>query len=155
MKTAETKTTASARHLQARGEEQRKPFFQRERAGGIFDIGQSSFFTPIGGDGIQRKPFFVGPVVQTKLRIGPPGDKYEQEADSVADKVVQRLARDGNGNGQPLSTARPGMQRKPIFESETAPEVQGKRLIGQTLPHGSHIQTKCAECAQEEKLQKL
>ena len=60
------------------------------------------------------------PVVQAKLRIGAPNDKYEQEADSMADEVVQRLAQNENGSEQPLSTARPGLQRKPIFESEAA-----------------------------------
>ena len=29
------------------------------------------------------------PVVQPKLKIGEPGDKYEQEADEVADRVMR------------------------------------------------------------------
>ena len=31
-------------------------------------------------------------MIQTKLTIGQPGDKYEQEADAMAEKVVQRLS---------------------------------------------------------------
>jgi len=30
----------------------------------------------------------VGRLLQTKLRVGPPGDRYEQEADRVAEHVV-------------------------------------------------------------------
>ena len=29
------------------------------------------------------------PIVQAKLRIGPPNDKYEQEADRIANEAVQ------------------------------------------------------------------
>ncbi len=31
----------------------------------------------------------VGRIIQAKLKIGQPGDKYEQEADSVADAVLR------------------------------------------------------------------
>ncbi|MFM9946762.1 MAG: DUF4157 domain-containing protein [Saprospiraceae bacterium] len=60
-------------------------------------------------------PFFA-PTIQPKLTINQPGDVHEQEADQVADQVVQRLA----------TPALP-------------PSV---------------IQAKCANCEQEEKLQK-
>ncbi|MGB3799157.1 MAG: DUF4157 domain-containing protein, partial [Lewinella sp.] len=43
---------------------------------------------------VQEKPFF-----QPKLKVGAPNDTYEQEADSVADRVVQRLAQQGAGGG--------------------------------------------------------
>ena len=38
-----------------------------------------------------EKPLF-SPMIQTKLTIGQPGDKYEQEADAMAERVVQRLS---------------------------------------------------------------
>ena len=40
-----------------------------------------------------KKPFFDTankPAVQTKLTIGEPGDKYEKEADNMADAVVNK-----------------------------------------------------------------
>jgi Domain of unknown function (DUF4157)/HNH/ENDO VII superfamily nuclease with conserved GHE residues len=153
MKAAETKTSATAQH-RTKGEGQRQPFFQREKAGSALDNGQPYFFFPNGSHGIQRMPFFARPTVQPKLRIGPPGDKYEQEADSVADRVVQRLAQTENGSQQPLSAARPALQRKPIFEGEAAPEVQAKPLNGHVL-HVPQIQKKCTECEQEEDLQEV
>lgn len=36
-------------------------------------------------------PFFSPPVIQTKLNVSQPGDKYEQEADSMAEQVVQKI----------------------------------------------------------------
>src|SRR5688572_7661654 len=79
-------------------------------------------------------PFFSkqSPAVQTKLTIGQPNDKYEQEADAMADKVVQRLA-------TPESSALKDIS------------VQTKPLATTITPF---IQTKCAACDQEEKLQK-
>ena len=52
-----------------------------------------------------RQPFFTipnGGVVQTKLTVGEPGDKYEKEADSMADAVVNK------------SISKPAIQNKEI-----------------------------------------
>lgn len=52
-----------------------------------------------------RTPFFNmanGGTVQTKLTVGQPGDKYEKEADSMADAVVNR------------SSSKPAIQNKAI-----------------------------------------
>ena len=76
--------------------------------------------------------FFGHANIQPKLTIGQPDDKYEKEADAMADKVVQRLAM-------------PDVLRK----KET--DVQTKPLASAITPL---VQTKCAACEQEEKLQK-
>jgi hypothetical protein len=68
-----------------------KPFFDKG--------GKDSFFS---SKSHQDGSFF--PSVQTKLTIGESGDKYEKEADSVADKVIQKLAAPG--------PKAPGIQRK-------------------------------------------
>ncbi|MEH2032172.1 MAG: DUF4157 domain-containing protein [Nostoc sp.] len=39
----------------------------------------------------EDKPVQMKPLIQAKLTINPAGDKYEQEADRVADQVVQRM----------------------------------------------------------------
>lgn len=52
-----------------------------------------------------KTPFFHssnGGAVQTKLKVGQPGDKYEKEADSMADAVVNN------------STSKPNVQKKEI-----------------------------------------
>lgn len=83
------------------------------------------FFT---GSGVamqeQRRPAFFnyGQRIQTKLNLGQTGDKYEQEADRTADKVVMRLA----DHREPSKDARhtgPGKEAKPA-----APPIQTKRV---------------------------
>jgi hypothetical protein len=57
--------------------------------------------------------------IQTKLRIGQPGDKYEQEADSVADRVM-------------AMSAPAQLQREELSEEEE--ELQMKPLAGTISP---------------------
>jgi hypothetical protein len=152
MKAAETQNTATAQRAQAKREGQ-QPFFHSEKVGGAPEMARSSFFfNGGGGDGIQRSPFFAKPFVQTKLRIGPPDDEYEQQADSVADQVVQRLAQNPAAD-QPLLNSSLGVQRKAIFESDAEPEVRTKPIHSRAL-NPPPLQRKCAECEHEEELQK-
>jgi len=97
--------------------------------------GRNSFFQKGNSNnffGQTNKPFFTPSSIQAKLTVNQPNDKYEQEADAMADKVVQRLA-----------------TPEPVTKKETA--VQTKSLATTITPF---IQTKCAACEQEEKLQK-
>jgi len=125
MKTAEAKTTSVATAKKAN-----QPFFSKKAEGSFFGESvnkESSFFKPASAYSVNGNG-----VLQTKITIGQPNDKYEQEADAMADKVVQRLA-----------------TPEPIAKKETA--VQTKPLAAGTTPL---IQTKCAACEKEEKLQK-
>ncbi len=72
MKTTENTSSATSRSA--------KPFFNKS--------GDEDFFSPSQKE---AKPFFSPSTIQAKLAIGEQGDQYEQEADSVADKVVQKL----------------------------------------------------------------
>lgn len=104
---------------------------------------------------VLRKPIFESEEdVQFRLVIGQPGDFYEQEADRMADRVAQRLPQNPKAAEPILSTARPSLQRKPIFESEAVPEVQAKLARVDSRP-ALPVQQKCAECEHEEELQKL
>jgi hypothetical protein len=118
-------------------------------------------------------------IVQTKLTIGQPHDVYEKEADSVADKVVQRLSRGGESH-EPAPAPAPavtpfmpaGANAAPIQEcaacdkedkldrkeEETGGEEKGKirkKPIFQSNedpPEDDHpIQRKCKHCEEEEK----
>ncbi|CAN5331827.1 hypothetical protein BH23BAC1_BH23BAC1_17810 [soil metagenome] len=60
---------------EARSGSPAKPFFAKSA--------ENSFFT----DQQHVAPFFSG--IQTKLAVGEPGDKYEQEADAMADQVMR------------------------------------------------------------------
>src|SRR4051812_1397478 len=98
-----------------------RPFFSTHGAGA------SSFFTaspfaiaPQAEPGVAESDAIApAPIIQTKLAMGAPGDRFEEAADAMADRVVQRMA---------VGAMRPG----------AAPLVQ----------------TKCAGCLEEEKLQR-
>src|SRR5687767_6123697 len=102
---------------------------------------QSSFFKK-GGDASlnNEQPFFTKnnstPAVQTKLTVGQPNDKYEQEADSVANQVVQRMSSPGN------------IQAK-AMDGEKEEKVQRKEEEKEPV-----VQRKCAGCEKEEAVQK-
>lgn len=92
-----------------------QPFFDK-KGNGFMSAPEvsSSFF------GSYNSP----PLIQRKLSIGQPNDKYEQEADAVADKVVQRRVKNS--------------------------DIADYKVPSYT----SLVQLKCAECEKEEKLQK-
>ena len=92
------------------------------------------------------------------LTIGQPGDRYEVEANAMADQVVQEIGKSRTSppdvqrkcsacgeeeqlqkKETPLAEGITGIQLKPIFESEEAPV--------------NPIQTKCEACAREEEEQ--
>lgn len=114
---------------------------QRKVAGSFFSKEGDSFFTTEHKNA--PKPFFTEvtngrasiPVsgVQAKLNIGKPNDQYEKEADTMADKVVQRLAQP-----KTISTNEQGLQAKPV----------------EGLSSASVVQSKCAACEKEEKIHK-
>ena len=134
MKTAEAKSTRSAAHLQAR--RQAQPFFQKE-----------------GGDSTlidEQAPFFSRrPVVQTKLTIGRPGDRYEQEADQTAENVINRLSEPGSPaiqkkqqSAQPALPATALIQQQPVqdnvldqeFEAESDEMLRKKPVFESAAP---------------------
>lgn len=87
-------------------------------------------------------PFF-GPKVQKKLTTGTVGDKYETEADNIADKVVNKR----KTGGLLQSRSEEAVQQKPI--SETISTVQ-KQDLAQEKP----LQKKGKEKEEDKKVQK-
>ena len=143
MKAAETKTTSSNQHVQ-RAADADTPFFQRKEDRGSEVADRGAFW---GSQDRAASPFFNG--VQAKLNIGHPNDRYEREADTVADRVVRTIhspASSAESTPQPTvqrksneeehlqekeddrETATEDIQRKPIFESEG---IQSKNETGQ------------------------
>src|SRR4051812_12033945 len=88
-----------------------KPFFSKQYA----------------GNDVQKKGSFF----QAKLSVNNPGDAYEEEADAMADKVIQRLSNTSFSNSENNQT--------PFFTKSVKP-----------------LQRKCAGCQKEDnnKLQK-
>jgi peptidoglycan hydrolase-like protein with peptidoglycan-binding domain len=156
MKTAESRTASNTVMRKS------NPFFSKESDGHFFGSQQRTSSSPA-----------LSSSVQAKLNVGSPNDPYEKEADSTADKVVQRLAEPAVQT-KPLapvpitpyvqkktknaeedkkvkelveeedpSPDAKKLQRKPIFESNAEPPDDRKP-----------VQRKCKECEKEEKLQK-
>ena len=119
-----------------------KPFFSKKGENSFFaqnDVEEQPFFMPSisqheGTKGEQNPAhtsFFQPrpqPIIQTKLTINEPGDPYEQEADAMSDRVMRMSEPTGGGEDENL--------------------VQNKPLPSTT------IQRKCADCAEEEKVQR-
>jgi hypothetical protein len=94
-----------------------QPFFGK--------IGKHSFFK--ASDSHAKK------VVQPKLKIGAPGDRYEQEADRIADQVVQRLPQSGDGLiSRKGKSCEDELQRKPFMQTVT-PTLQRTTLENSVL----------------------
>ncbi len=100
-------------------------FFQKENEQGFFHSSEN------------EQPFFSKSRnnnygIQTKLTVGAPNDVYEKEADTMADKVVQRLS-------------------QPEIGTKNENTIQAKPVSPAFTPF---VQTKCAHCEEEEKIQK-
>ena len=76
----------------------------------------------IGNQAVQR--LIKSGTLQAKLRIGQPGDKYEQEADRVAEQVMRISEPTLSSGGAPhIKRACPGceedeLRRQPVEEEE-------------------------------------
>ena len=89
---------------------------------------------------------FLKPTVQTKLNMGKPGDKYEVEADKMADKVVNN--KKGEGTVQ-KKEGEEEVQQKPLASSIT-PLVQKKGASEE-----ENAQAKLQRKEDEEPVQKM
>lgn len=128
MKTADHITTSqNLQHQKAQS-----PFAKKDGEQLFFSEVQTDiapFFNPQSQT--KNESFFSPRSIQPKLSIGRPGDRYEQEADAVADRVVENLSeRTGSNEGapQPVSvsdqsqTATPNTQAASQSEKEEVPE---------------------------------
>ena len=102
------------------------PFFNKE--GGQNFINSSINKQPVLSS--FKNSFFKGSnaVIQPKLAIGQPNDKYEQEADEMADKVAKGISDHSFADGRNIS---------PFFNKSNP-----------------LVQRKCAECEKEEERDK-
>ncbi|MDT0687014.1 DUF4157 domain-containing protein [Autumnicola psychrophila] len=162
MQVAETKTSSAANKVI---QKKRQPFFNKE--------GQDSFFPKSSS---HENSFFSPKTIQPKLTIGQPNDKYEVEADAMADKVVQRLTtRDVQAKNRiavqakPLAASitpliqkkctaceqgaeKPGIEEEDIVQ-ESPLELQRKPIFESNANPSddeNNIQRKCEACDKEE-----
>ena len=87
----------------------------------VFLQGQLS--SPSHGNLLGRTRVFPRVTVQPKITIGAPNDKYEQEADRMADAVMNMSAPSPNaGSNQPLAAAVTPLAATESGSAQTAPE---------------------------------
>jgi Domain of unknown function (DUF4157)/Bacterial toxin 44 len=122
MKTAEIKTSHSNPSKSTKGNQ---PFFNKG--------GEGSFFSK---EAPQQDFFFSPSTIQPKLTIGAPNDPYEQEADAMAEKVVQQLAVGSSAMGSPQVQMKCAaceeeekVQKKEGEEEEVMPKLQKKAIF--------------------------
>lgn len=126
MKSSTEKTSTTTSTTAAQSAE--KPFF--EKAGG------GDFFKPGAGK---------APAVQAKMTVNKPGDKFEQEADKMADKVMRMPA---PGKDEKI-------QRAPEEKIQRAPEEKiQKREDDRVMKMGTGVEKVQKAEVKDEKVQK-
>ncbi len=90
--------------------------------------------------------------VQTKLTVGKPGDKYEKEADAVADKVVSGQAPVISKNQEEITRPKQALQRSERAEEEQ-PAIQESREALQAQPEEADLQKLPEEHSEINKIQ--
>lgn len=81
--------------------------------------------------------------IQARLDVGQPDDKYEQEADAVADTVVNK--NQGIDGLQPLSAEEEEVQPQPLEASIS--RIQKEEMADEEL-----VQSQCQDCEKREDL---
>jgi hypothetical protein len=82
-----------------------------------------------------------GDQVQTKLTVGAPGDRYEQEADQVARTIVQREGMSAQRQVEPNEEQEEPIQTKPqdgLLQQQIEDEKKEEDLL--QMKHDAHVQ---------------
>jgi hypothetical protein len=81
--------------------------------------------------------------IQAKMTIGQPNDKYEQEADQVADQVVNKLQRmETSEDEMQMQTTDKGIQRESEMPEMEEEELQMKPDIQREMAEEEELQMK-------------
>ncbi len=67
-------------------------------------------------DGFSLAP----PVLQTKLSIGQPNDRYEREADAIANQVMQKIS---TGNSPDIQTKCAACEQEELIQKKEGPSI--------------------------------
>lgn len=105
---------------------------------------------------------FFSPKIQTKLQTGTPGDRYEVEADKVADQVVNKpkggllQSKSDEIQQKPLAETISMVQKQDMKEEETVQKKteEKEEKIQKKEEEKETVQAKCKNCEEEGKVQK-
>lgn len=95
-------------------------------------------------NGVGTRSFFSPAPIQTKLKVNKPGDKYEVEADQVAEQVIQKIS----VSASDISSTNPRNENNFNPKPSNSPETNAPKTHVSSL-----IQTQCEACEAKENLQ--
>lgn len=98
----------------------------------------------IGASAVNKKTLSLGSAVQTKVTVGQAGDRYEREADGVADKVTS-----GRAAGDISRIPSGGLKAQTQLVQRDAEDGDGAAQM-----EDDQAQEKCASCDSEDAAQK-
>ena len=159
------------RPIQTHQTDAAEPFFAPTQQSDVQAESEDSFFSPTAPQSSNGE--FAGGTVQTKLSVNAPGDKHEQEADAMADQVVQRMSAPEEKDkvhkkGKPEEEEKIQRMSAPEEEKDkvhkkgkpeeeekvqrmSAPEEEKDKIHKKGKPEEEEkVQRKCAECEKEE-----
>ncbi|WP_062056986.1 eCIS core domain-containing protein [Aquimarina longa] len=131
MKVAEVQKSTTAKNTI---QKKRQPFFNKGGEGSFFSKSKEA-----------TTPFFT-PTVQPKLKVGKPNDKYEVEADQVAEKVIDKTEPTG-ASGSTSSSV-------PVQTKTEEDTIQEKPIAAQIQPIGNLSEVAPVQREEEEDIQK-
>lgn len=86
-------------------------------------------------------------VIQARLKIGRPGDKYEQEAEQVAEAVMRMP--DPGASDRAVAPGQETDVRVQRMCTQCEEELHRKRMAVSETAHDAHIQRICPACEEE------
>jgi len=114
------------------------------------DLTTTSSANSIRGQG---KPFFPNPVIQPKLTINEPGDRYEQEGDATAERIMRMPVT--TPIAKPFYSPAPAVIQRCDCDKEEIHRKESSISTLSVIPDtGTPIQRKCSACEEEEKIQR-
>ena len=135
------------RPIQTHQTDAAEPFFAPAQQSGVQAESEDSFFDQAAPQ--PPKGESASGTVQTKLTVNAPGDKHEQEADAMADQVVQRMSAPEEEKDKVHKKGKPEEEDK--VQRMSAPEEEKDKVHKKGKPEEEEpLQRKCAECKKEE-----
>ena len=104
-----------------------------------FGLPQTATQEPVSFNASQISLF---PSIQAKLTVGAPNDKYEQEADAVAAKVVERINSPQPPQPPPNPSRAGAVQRQAALEEELQQKPLAESIQRQTAAEDEELQQK-------------
>ena len=137
------------RPIQTHQTDAAEPFFAPAQQSTVQAESENSFFSPAPQ---ASKGELASGTVQTKLSVNAPGDKHEQEADMMADQVVQRMSAPEKEKDKVHKKGKPEEEEK--VQRMSAPEKEKDKVHKKGKPEEEKVQRMSAPEKEKDKVHK-